>query len=603
MISALRKGLGMLPRDRRRMLVVIGAVGLLNSALEVVGVALVAPFMALVSDPNALATYSLLDNVYQFLGFQTPTAFLTASGVALVTVIVVKNGLFYLGLDVQNRFAFREAARMSRRILSGYLGLNWERLARSNSNDLITTANYSVDAFYVSVVLGFLGAVTEFLVLAGVVALLFVTAPLVTLAVLAGMGTLIGALYLFMHRWFEHFGRLNNQFYEDRLRALRHTFDAAKEIKLLHREVYFVDEYGRLREGNAEILRRNGNYVHLPRLAVETIVVAAIVGVVVVILVRGGETASIMPLLAMFAVAAIRVMPSANRLISALNSVKQGVDSIDRVHRALEQAKTYSPPTPTNLVAALPFEHEVTLDNVDFRYGDGPKVLDRVSLTIGHGESIGLVGPTGSGKSTLADVLMGLLQPVAGRVLVDGCDITPDPRPWQAQIGYVPQHICLIDDTVSRNVAFGLRDSEIDPDRVWHALQVARVADVVRALPYGLETRLGEDGMSLSGGQRQRLGLARALYRDPAVLVMDEATSALDGATEREVTQAIESLHGRKTLIIIAHRLATVRRCDRLVVLSEGRITGLGTFDQLLAESSEFRDMVGHSSPNGLTLG
>jgi ATP-binding cassette subfamily C protein len=292
-------------------------------------------------------------------------------------------------------------------------------------------------------------------------------------------------------------------------------------------------------------------------------------------------SAYIVSVLALFAYTGFRVVPSANRIMLNVGYMREAhpwIRGMDEDMRRLKPpaTRTYEP-APPMLQATLACE------DVSFRYEDAPApALDHISFTITRGQSIGIVGPTGAGKSTLVDLLLGLLAPTSGRVLIDGQPLDGRERAWQRQIGYVPQDVYLLDDSLRRNIAFGIPDSAIDEQRLANAVSLARLDEVVAGLPNEMETVVGENGVRLSGGQRQRVAIARALYHDPQVLVFDEATAALDNQTEREVTDAIANVHGLRTVIAIAHRLSTVKGCDQLIYLRDGRIAGLGTYDELI---------------------
>jgi ATP-binding cassette subfamily C protein len=297
----------------------------------------------------------------------------------------------------------------------------------------------------------------------------------------------------------------------------------------------------------------------------------------------------------LLAYAGFRLVPSANRITAYLNVMRGAGVYIRDVY---EDFVTLGAVDPTPMPAAAQadparaFRTAVVFERVSYRYEDrSAPALDDVSLTIRKGESIGIVGQTGAGKSTFVDLLLGLLHPMSGRIVVDGVELGADARWWQRQLGYVPQTFAMIDDTLRRNIAFGFADREIDEQRLGAAVRMAQLDDVVAALPQALDTNMGERGIRLSGGQRQRIAIARALYRNPDVLIFDEATSSLDNQTEAEITRAIEALHHRLTVVVITHRLSTVRSCDRLVFLQGGRITAIGTFDQLVDTNAEFRAM------------
>ncbi|MBI3798821.1 MAG: ATP-binding cassette domain-containing protein, partial [Deltaproteobacteria bacterium] len=294
----------------------------------------------------------------------------------------------------------------------------------------------------------------------------------------------------------------------------------------------------------------------------------------------------------------------ANRILLLLANIRMGTAATNQIYAdCIAFAHPFSAPLGEPNREALTFADRLVLEKVSYTYGDTHiPVLQDVTLTIRRGESVGIVGPTGVGKSTLIDLVLGLLQPSSGRILVDGKDVFQALRAWQRKIGYVPQSIFLIDDSMRRNIAFGLKDTDIDEHKLQAAIRMAHLEEFVASLPHGLDTMVGERGMRLSGGQRQRVGIARALYHEPEVLLFDEATSALDNQTERAVIGAIDRLRGEKTLVIVAHRLSTVRGCDRLVFLRDGRIAGCGSFEELLANNEDFRVMAAAVSGNGISV-
>jgi ATP-binding cassette, subfamily B, bacterial PglK len=317
-------------------------------------------------------------------------------------------------------------------------------------------------------------------------------------------------------------------------------------------------------------------------LLLELLAVIGFAMLVVVMLQLGRQLDTLIPILGLFAAAAFRLLPSVNRILNGVQSVQFALPTIDIIDREVRQLE--DTPVPQRGALLMPFQKELMLSNVSFQYSgaDGPALTD-VSLTIPPGCSVGFVGSSGAGKSTLVDLILGLLTPGSGRITVDGVDIQSNIRGWQDQIGYVPQVIYLTDDTLRRNVAFGLNDEEIDEQAVLRAIRAAQLEDFVAGLSQGLETEVGERGVRLSGGQRQRIGIARALYHNPPVLVLDEATSSLDLATEQGVMAAVNALHGEKTVLIVAHRISTVSQCDWLYKLERGKIVQEGTFESVTA--------------------
>jgi ABC-type multidrug transport system fused ATPase/permease subunit len=327
----------------------------------------------------------------------------------------------------------------------------------------------------------------------------------------------------------------------------------------------------------------------IPRVGTETVFVVFIVGTLLVTQLAGGSPADKFPVLGLFAYSALRILPAVNRMLLSLTNLKSGQAALDIVHADLARLDAFPAPVSE---PALGFESAIVLDGISFRYDAGtPDVLAGIDLVITKGSSVGLVGPSGGGKSTLIDVLVGLLEPTSGSVLVDGVDIRAHVAGWQANLGMVPQVVFLTDDSLRRNIAFGLPDDEIDDERVAAAVTMAQLDELVAGLPAGLDTSVAEAGVRLSGGQRQRVVIARALYREPAVLILDEGTSALDNLTEAQIIETLNRLKGRFTVIAVAHRLSSVQDCDQIVVVEGGRITDVGSYDELSRTSSEFRRM------------
>lgn len=348
-----------------------------------------------------------------------------------------------------------------------------------------------------------------------------------------------------------------------------------KESRVLGREGYFVDAYRASSAGYARAMRYLATVSQLPRLYLETLVAGGILLLLGVAMARHEGSEVVVPTLALFGAAAFRLLPSVNRIIASITNIRYHESAVEVIHRdmgLMAGAGAHREADAPGPGGELQFAHDIELRDVCFQYPESNvTTLNGVSLVILKGSAVALVGPSGAGKTTLVDVLLGLLQPTSGAVLVDGQDVHAHLRSWQRRIGYIPQVIYLSDDTLRRNVAFGVPDPDIDDEKVWKALESAQLAGLVRAWPDGLTAVVGERGVRLSGGQRQRIGIARALYHDPEVLVLDEATSSLDGATERDIMSAIEALAGNKTLIVIAHRLSTVERCDRTYWIRDGR--------------------------------
>ena len=581
----------MLDRQAKQRLAVLAALILVQTALEITTIGLILPFIALVSNPGLIESHHIVRTIRQLLQLASPASFLAAFGMAVFGLIVIKNAYGIWLTRAQARFCSRQTAALSTGLLARYLAAPYEYHLRRSSADMISTADRFVDHVFTHVVMPAMILVTELAAVVGIVCLMIAVEPKLSLI----LGTIVGGCALALARLMKArlaaLSAANVRLHSSRMRMLQQALASIKDVKIMGREQFFQAQYSRLRHEHSDVETESQTLGQLPRPVLEAIVSGGIVLVVMAVLLQGRATADIVSALGLFAMGAFRIMPGVNRIVYAYTTIQNNASIVDRVAKDVFDV---SIPCDAHLpsLAPLSLSNTIELRNVSFTYaGASGSALRAVSLLIRRGEAIALVGPSGAGKSTLADVLMGLLSPQEGQVLVDGRDVTRHQQPWRRIVGYVPQSITMIDDTLRNNVAFGMEPSRIDDAQIWNVLHLARIDAFVRALPDGLDTMLGERGVRLSGGQRQRVGVARALYRDPEVLVLDEATSALDNEIERQMTEAIETLHGKMTVIVIAHRLTTVERCNRLILLRDGAIVDDGTFGELVARSQSFREM------------
>jgi ABC-type multidrug transport system fused ATPase/permease subunit len=544
---------------------------LVGMTLETLSTGMVIPAIALLMQQDISSAYPQLRPLFAALGDPSPTDLILKVMLGLVGVYVVKNLFLAFLAWRQTRFAYGVQAQLSQRLFTIYLRQPYTFHLQRNSAQLVRNV-LSETSMLAEAILSALNMATEFLVFLGITVLLLTVEPLGTLTAVAVLAAAALSFYYAVRGRIERWGASRQLHDGLRLQHLQQGLGGAKDVKLLGRESNFLDRFREHTVQSARVGQFQATMQMLPRLWLEILAVVGLATLVIAMLAQGRETATIMPTLGLFAAAAFRLMPSVNRIMSAIQVLRYNLPVVKSLHEELSLIGA-APPSSQLGPRRIGLQSEIRLDGVNFAYPATatPALID-LSLSIRKGESVGFVGPSGSGKSTLVDIVLGLLTPTAGRVLVDGEDVQANLRGWQDQIGYVPQSIYLTDDTLRRNVAFGLADDAIDDTAVERAIRAAQLEEFVFGLPKGFNTMVGERGIRLSGGQRQRIGIARALYHDPAVLVLDEATSALDTATERGVMEAVNALQGSKTLLIVAHRLSTVAGCDRLYRLERGRI-------------------------------
>jgi len=562
------------PAERRGAGVLLGLM-FIGMMLETLGAGLVIPAIALLTQRDFASNHPALQPVIQALGNPDQQTLVVGGMLVLVGVYLVKVLFLAFLAWWQMRFVFGVQVQLSQRLFATYLRQPYTFHLQRNSAQLIRNATGEVSIFAFQGILPCLVLLTEAMVFVGLCGLLLAVEPLGTIVAVSVLGSAAWVFNSLTRAKITRWGKARQHHDGLRIQYLQEGLGGAKDVKLLGRESDFLEQYRLHNAESARVGQFLATLNQMPRLWLELLAVGGLAILVVSMLAQGRALEALLPAVGLFAVAAFRLMPSVSRVLNAVHSLRYAMPVFDTLHAELQlaapEAAGARPPVP-------PFRSAVELRNVTYTYpGAHTTALHDVSLVIRRGEAVGLIGGSGAGKSTLVDILLGLLSPDHGEVRADGEDIQQSIRNWQDQIGYVPQTIYLTDDTLRRNVAFGLSNSQIDSEAVWRSIRAAQLEELVDSLPEGLETMVGERGVRLSGGQRQRIGIARALYHDPAVLVLDEATSSLDTATERGVMQAVRALQSTKTIIIVAHRLSTVDHCDRLYRLERGRLVQEGT--------------------------
>ncbi len=567
----------LMPAERRRavVLLLLMIVGML---LETLGVGLVVPVVGMIIQGDLLNQYPLLNQIIHFFSMGGQLDIIAVAMLVLVGIYLVKGLFLSFLVNYQARYSYGLQQNVSRRLFELYLKQPYAFHLQRNSAQLIRNVTTETNLFAISTS-AFLLILTEVLVLVGVMLLLLVIEPVGATVVLLSLGIFGLAFLSFSRKHILQWGRERQHHEGMRIQHIQQGLGGIKDVLLLGRESNFMHLYSSHNLRVAKVAGYQFSLQQMPRLWLEFTAVVGLAILVLLMTTQGRGFQEIMPTLALFAAAAFRLLPSANRLLGSIQTVRYGLPIVDMLYQELSLAM------PQTSVAEnqISFNSAIGLQSVKFTYPSSVSpVLRNVSFTIPKGQSIGLIGESGSGKSTVIDIILGLLKPQAGHVMVDGQDIHQALRSWQDMIGYVPQSIFLTDDSLKHNIAFGIAEGNIDMEALNNAIQAAQLYTFVESLPHGIDTVVGERGVRLSGGQRQRIGIARALYHDPDILVLDEATSALDEETEKEVMQAVDMLHGSKTIVIVAHRLSTVRNCDRILKFQAGELIQSGTVKEML---------------------
>jgi ATP-binding cassette, subfamily B, bacterial PglK len=582
--------IGWLPGQTRWRWLLLLPLAALTALIEAAGALAVFGLLRLVVDPERVRTTPVVSQLWRVTGAHDDVR-------AVVAVLALAVGAFYLFRAafiswaewVRQGIVYESSTLAAERLLSRYLAADYLFHVRRRSASLIEPMTRASDIAYELCAGSAVNIFAEAVIILALATVLVMSAPPITLVTVGIVLAVVLVPIVLTRRAWEHIGESERTLHQQQLQLLQQSLGAIKDVKITGRQPLFEERFRDVKRELGTTKQRRASAATLARVGVEATLIVSMLIVVFLVMrsnVSGGDTVSV---LALFAYTGFRVVPSANRIMLNAGYIREARPWIRTMDEDMRKLRAAAPrpfePGPVMLQQTLAFE------DVSFRYEEAaPLALSHVSLTIVRGQSIGIVGPTGAGKSTLVDVLLGLLPPTGGRVLIDGEPLEGRERIWQRQIGYVSQDVYLLDDTLRRNIAFGIPDGAIDERRLVEAMTQARLDEVVAAMPQRLETVIGENGVRLSGGQRQRVAIARALYHDPAVLVFDEATAALDNQTEREVTDAISAMHGRRTVIAIAHRLSTVKHCDQLIYLRDGQVAGIGSFEQLMLDS-RFREL------------
>lgn len=562
-----------------------------GALLELVGVSLISELVTLISSPQTIHNNKLLQSIYDMTGAQSDRQFFIFVVIGLILIYLLKNVYLMAMSYIQYTFIYNNQLRLSGRLIDCYLKKPYTYHLDKNSAEMIRSIMLDSERFFQLLLTAF-SVFAEILVSGLMCVYLLVVDWVITVTVVVILGAASGIYLLIFHGKTKKNGEIS-QYNDGKMhQAINQALGAVKDIKILHREKYFVDAFTKRGARKYHAVRNNEILGQAPKYLIETVCIGAILMVICIKISSGQDMTTMIPQLAAFAMASFKLLPSVSKVDNYLNLIiflKPSVDLIYRDIKDTEDMNGYLLADADSTDAAMDnagadnqntsnaengVVTKVSIEKVSYRYpGTDKDVLKEVSFEIPIGSSVGLIGPSGSGKSTMADVILGILTPTSGRVTYGNMNVHDHPIKWSKMLAYIPQTIFLADETIRNNVAFGIDDEEIDETKVWKALDEAQLSEFIRSLPEGLDTMVGERGVRLSGGQRQRIGIARALYGDPQILVLDEATSALDAETETAVMEAIDRLQGKKTMIIIAHRLTTIANCQIVYKVDAGNIT------------------------------
>jgi ABC-type multidrug transport system fused ATPase/permease subunit len=591
----LKKLLALLtPPERKRAGVLMGMI-LVMAFLDMLGVASILPFMAVLANPELVQTNAVLNNAFtisRHIGIHTPEQFLFALGVLVFVLLVASLAFKALITYAQSRFVLMREYSIGKRLVEGYLHQPYSWFLNRHSADLGKTILSEVGTVIHNGMHPLMTLMAQSTVVLALLILIMIVDPLLAVSVGVVLGVAYAGIFAVMSGRLKRLGQARITANQERFTAVSEAFGAAKEVKVGGLEQAYIQRFAKPAETFAKGQATAQIIAQLPRFAIEAIAFGGMMLVILYLMAKSGSFATALPIIALYAFAGYRLMPALQQIYGAFTQLRFAGPALDALHQDISSLTAID--AQQGPLSPLPLTQAIKLNQVSYRYPNGPQpALKGIDLTIPAHITVGFVGATGSGKTTTVDVILGLLEPQEGNLSVDGQPITAaNRRQWQRAIGYVPQHICLADDSVAANIAFGVNAKDIDQTAVERAAKIANLHEfVVNDLPQGYAATVGERGVRLSGGQRQRIGIARALYHNPQVLILDEATSALDNLTEQAVMEAVNNLGRDITIILIAHRLSTVRQCDQIYLLEQGEVKASGTYDELTAGNQQFAAM------------
>ena len=574
MLTIFKKMNLLLDGKQKRTMVLLVIMMIVGAGLQVAGVGMIVPVVSMVMDADAIAGDGMVHDLYVLLGVESAKTFTVIIMSALVGIFIIKNLFLYFQQKFMFSFVYTNQFRTSERMMKNYLRRGYEFYLNADTAVVQRSITSDVNNMY-ALILAVLQLISDGIIFLFLVVYCLAQDVAMTLLLASVMMLLLWVIKKVLKPILKKAGEDNQNYYSGLFKWISQTVQGIKEVKIAGKEQYFVSEYIKCGEGYVNAVQRYNLYNNIPKLFIETICVACMIGYMLIMLLTGVDSDHMMQTLTAFAAAALVLLPCVNRINNQINGITyfepffMGVS--DHLQEDISGVNTDM--TAWGVAAEkLPVHKSIKMEDITYSYPKSDKLIfDHASLEIPVGAAVGIVGTSGAGKTTVVDILLGLLETKTGTIYADGVDVKTQYRAWLKNVGYIPQMIFMLDDTIRHNVAFGVPDEEIDENRLWEVLKEAQLDEFIKTLPEGLDTGIGERGIRLSGGQRQRIGIARALYEDPEVLILDEATSALDNDTEAAIMESINRLQGKKTLIIIAHRLQTIEKCDMVYRVEGGK--------------------------------
>ncbi len=581
MKKIVRKLMVLLDKRQKRIMILLILLMLVGAVLETAGVSMVVPAMQVVMDAHAVEKYRYLQVICDIshLGYDDTRELMMVTMLALVVIFAVKNIFLFFQQKAQLKFVYTNQFATSRRMMINFMERPYEYYLNADTSVIQRSITSDVNNMY-GLILSLLQLTSEVIVFVCLLVVSFKADVWMTVTVAVLLVAVLMIIKGILKPIMKKAGEENQEYYSGLYKWIDQSVMGIKEIKIANKENYFINEYAKCGAGYVNAVQRYNLYNATPRLLIETVAIAGMIFYMMFQLLRGTPVSDILPQVTALGVAAMRLIPCANRINNHLTAISyfepffmgvsdnlqeeirdESINYDERIYQKQAEIKK------------LEIKDKIELKDIVYKYPNTDiYIFDHADMEIPIGKAVGIVGTSGAGKTTVVDIMLGLLRLQSGQILADGVEVRRHYHSWLKNIGYIPQTIFMIDASIRRNVAFGYGDDEIDDEKVWYALREAQLDEFVRGLPEGLDTSIGERGIRISGGQRQRIGIARALLEDPEVLVLDEATSALDNETEAAIMDSINRLHGRKTLVIIAHRLQTIEKCDMVYRVEKGKM-------------------------------